>query len=101
MDQHFQNILVNPANTTLKVCDLGSAKRLIPGERNVSYICSRFYRAPELLLGSTNYSMAIDMWATGCVLAEMFTGQTFFDGRNNHEVMDDVMRVSPNENGFV
>merc|ERR1712038_1000687 len=41
-----QNLLVNPESHTLKICDFGSAKRLIRGEVNVSYICSRYYRAP-------------------------------------------------------
>ena len=48
-----QNLLVNPESHTLKICDFGSAKRLVKGEVNVSYICSRYYRAPELIFGGT------------------------------------------------
>ena len=60
-----QNLLVNPENQQLKLCDFGSAKALVRGEPNVSYICSRYYRAPELIFGSTDYSTAIDIWSEG------------------------------------
>lgn len=60
-----QNLLVNPENQQLKLCDFGSAKALVRGEPNVSYICSRYYRAPELIFGSTDYSTAIDIWSQG------------------------------------
>ncbi|KAK4381176.1 Shaggy-related protein kinase theta [Sesamum angolense] len=66
-----QNLLVNPHTHQLKLCDLGSAKMLVPGEPNISYICSRYYRAPELIFGATEYTTAIDMWSVGCVLAEL------------------------------
>ena len=52
-------------NQQLKLCDFGSAKALVRGEPNVSYICSRYYRAPELIFGSTDYSTAIDIWSQG------------------------------------
>jgi serine/threonine protein kinase len=54
-----QNLLVDSSRGVLKLCDFGSAKRLVAGEPNVSYICSRYYRAPELIFGATNYSCAI------------------------------------------
>jgi glycogen synthase kinase 3 beta len=47
-----QNILVDTSNHVLKMCDFGSAKQLVAGEDNVSYICSRYYRAPELIFGN-------------------------------------------------
>ena len=46
-----QNLLVDPVTQVLKLCDFGSAKCLVEGEPNVSYICSRYYRAPELIFG--------------------------------------------------
>ncbi|KAH9732827.1 Shaggy-related protein kinase theta [Citrus sinensis] len=70
-----QNLLVNPHTHQLKICDFGSAKMLVPGEPNISYICSRYYRAPELIFGATEYTTAIDMWSIGCVLAELLLGQ--------------------------
>ena len=54
-----QNILLDHVAGVLKLCDFGSAKELTPSVRSISYICSRYYRAPELLLGSENYSTAI------------------------------------------
>lgn len=51
-----QNVLVDNNSHLLKLCDFGSAKRLVVGEPNVAYICSRYYRAPELIFGNTNYS---------------------------------------------
>lgn len=54
-----QNLLLNPPTGVLKLCDFGSAKILIAGEPNVSYICSRYYRAPELIFGATNYTTNI------------------------------------------
>lgn len=47
----------------------------VPGEPNISYICSRYYRAPELIFGATEYTNAIDMWSGGCVMAELLLGQ--------------------------
>ena len=51
-----QNLLVDPSIHVLKLCDFGSAKKLVKGEPNVSYICSRYYRAPELIFGATVYT---------------------------------------------
>lgn len=54
-----QNLLLDPATGILKLCDFGSAKILVENEPNVSYICSRYYRAPELIFGATNYTPKI------------------------------------------
>ncbi|KER27815.1 hypothetical protein T265_05234 [Opisthorchis viverrini] len=54
-----QNLLINPESGILKICDFGSAKILSPTEANVSYICSRYYRAPELIFGATHYTVLI------------------------------------------
>uniref|UniRef100_A0A3P8TCH6 Glycogen synthase kinase 3 alpha a n=1 Tax=Amphiprion percula TaxID=161767 RepID=A0A3P8TCH6_AMPPE len=70
-----QNLLVDPETAILKLCDFGSAKQLVRGEPNVSYICSRYYRAPELIFGATDYTANIDIWSAGCVLAELGVDQ--------------------------
>jgi serine/threonine protein kinase len=49
---------------------------------NVSYISSRYYRAPELIFGATGYSFAIDIWSAGCTIAELFLGEPLFLGDN-------------------
>jgi mitogen-activated protein kinase 15 len=44
------------------------------------YVATRWYRAPEILLGSTNYTKAVDMWSVGCILGELVTGKAIFPG---------------------
>ena len=62
-----QNLLVNINTHALKLCDFGSAKTLVRGEPNISYICSRYYRAPELIFGATDYTCAIDVRLLACL----------------------------------
>lgn len=88
-----QNLLVNPDTQQLKLCDFGSAKVLVKGEPNVSYICSRYYRAPELIFGSTDYSTAIDVWSQGCVGAELLLGQPLFPGDSGVDQLVEIIKV--------
>jgi len=88
-----QNLLLNPATGVLKLCDFGSAKILIAGEPNVSYICSRYYRAPELIFGATNYTTNIDIWSTGCVMAELMLGQPLFPGESGIDQLVEIIKV--------
>ncbi len=88
-----QNVLVDPTSHILKFCDFGSAKRLIKGEPNVSYICSRYYRAPELIFGATEYTTAIDLWSTGCVIAELVLGQPIFPGESAVDQIVEIIKV--------
>ena len=80
-----QNILIDSQSYRLALCDFGSAKKLEPGEESIAYICSRYYRSPELILGVKDYGCEVDMWAAGCVFAEMFLGDPLFLGNNNKE----------------
>ena len=68
----------------MKICDFGSSKFIHKGKRTKStpYIVSRYYRAPELLLGSNTYQDKIDIFATGCIFAELFTLTPIFPGRS-------------------
>lgn len=77
----------------LKVCDFGSAKRLVKGEVNVSYICSRYYRAPELIFGATEYTNSIDVWSVGCVMAELLLGQPLFPGDSGVDQLVEIIKV--------
>lgn len=81
-----QNLLVDPTCHILKVCDFGSAKKIDTEDDkgSVSYICSRYYRAPELMFGSKNYNTSIDIWSAGCVIAEMLQGEPIFKGEMAH-----------------
>ncbi|KAG0292124.1 regulator of ime2 [Dissophora globulifera] len=88
-----QNLLLNPQTGILKLCDFGSAKILVAGEPNVSYICSRYYRAPELIFGATNYTTNIDVWSTGCVMAELMLGQPLFPGESGIDQLVEIIKV--------
>lgn len=57
-----------------------------------TYIQSRFYRSPEVILGHP-YSMAIDMWSLGCILAELYTGYPLFPGESEVEQIACIMEV--------
>jgi len=93
-----QNILINhhPEDDYLKfakICDFGSAKKLSSNEQNVSYICSRYYRAPELIFGSTNYTTKIDIWSIGCVFAELLIGQPLFPGESGIDQLVEIIKI--------
>ncbi|KAF2458065.1 putative Serine/threonine-protein kinase prp4 [Lineolata rhizophorae] len=83
------NVLVNDAHNLLKICDLGSAADA--SEADITpYLVSRFYRAPEIILGMP-YDFAIDMWSIGCTLYELYTGKILFTGRNNNQMLRSIM----------
>lgn len=90
-----QNLLVDATRGhTLKLCDFGSAARL--GNNRpalVAYICSRYYRAPELIFGATNYTTNVDLWSIGCVLAEMLRGKPLFPGENGVDQLVEIVKV--------
>jgi serine/threonine-protein kinase PRP4 len=82
------NLLVNEQRSMLKICDLGSAS---PASENeiTPYLVSRFYRAPEIILGIP-YDYAIDVWSIGCTLYELYTGKILFTGRNNNQMLRSI-----------
>ncbi|KAI9473735.1 MAG: kinase-like domain-containing protein [Benjaminiella poitrasii] len=85
------NILVSESRNTLKLCDLGSASDA--SDNTITpYLVSRFYRAPEIMLG-LHYDYAIDVWSSACTLYELFTGKILFPGRNNNQMLKHVMEV--------
>ncbi|TPR09923.1 Amino acid permease family protein [Aspergillus niger] len=83
------NLLVNEQRNILKVCDLGSASPATENEIT-PYLVSRFYRAPEIILGIP-YDHAIDVWSIGCTLFELYTGKILFTGRNNNQMLRSIM----------
>ncbi|KAL1745452.1 hypothetical protein HDZ31DRAFT_36383 [Schizophyllum fasciatum] len=86
-----ENVLLkHPAKSAIKVIDFGSS--CFEHEKIYTYIQSRFYRSPEVILGM-NYHMAIDMWSLGCILAELYTGFPIFPGENEQEQLSCIMEV--------
>lgn len=85
-----ENILVE--DRVLKLADFGSAKELGEGPSS-SYICSRWWRAPELVLGATRYTVRVDWWSCGCVVAEMMLGRPFFMGKSSWGQMYELVRA--------
>lgn len=111
-----QNVLLkHPSKSYIKVIDFGSS--CLENEKVYTYIQSRFYRSPEVILGNvtaclwyTNrsriicffnirlctgltYNTAIDMWSLGCILAELFTGYPLFPGENEQEQLACIMEI--------
>ncbi|BBM99085.1 dual specificity tyrosine-phosphorylation-regulated kinase 2/3/4 [Marchantia polymorpha subsp. ruderalis] len=86
-----ENILLqHPAMSKIKVIDFGSS--CFCNERIYTYIQSRFYRSPEVILG-LSYDMMIDIWSLGCILAELFTGYPLFPGENEVEQLACMMEI--------
>lgn len=76
-----ENILLTE-DGIIKICDFGSAKVLDDeGSLNTPYIVSRYYRAPELILACSDYTNKIDIWAIGCIFAELLTLRPLFPGK--------------------
>jgi len=92
-----ENLLLGEARAVgtvraMKIADFGSAKPL-SGNPSTSYICARWWRAPELVVGCTTYGSAVDWWSAGCVLAEMMTGRPLFPGSSTLGQLDAIMNV--------
>ena len=103
------NILVN-SECDLRVCDFGLARGLEnessgkqDAEGNVlepqeeefmtEYVVTRWYRAPEILLGSRDYKKSVDIWSVGCVFAEMLARRALFPGENSLDQVTRIMKV--------
>jgi len=74
----------------IKIIDFGSS--CFKERRIYTYIQSRFYRSPEVILG-LEYTCAIDMWSLGCILFEMYTGDPLFPGESEQEQMQLIMEI--------
>ncbi|KAJ8663678.1 hypothetical protein O0I10_000926 [Lichtheimia ornata] len=86
-----ENILLkHPTKSTIKVIDFGSS--CLETERVYTYIQSRFYRAPEVILGIA-YGTPIDMWSLGCIIAELYTGIPIFPGESEQDQLACIMEI--------
>jgi len=86
-----ENILLRErGRSAIKVVDFGSS--CYEHQRLYTYIQSRFYRSPEVILGLP-YTTAIDMWSFGCILAELHTGYPLFPGENETDQLSCIMEI--------
>jgi|TARA_B110000208_G_C11694007_1_gene403407 mitogen-activated protein kinase 1/3 len=77
------NLLLN-SNCDLKVCDFGLARGIDDrtSQDLTEYVVTRWYRAPEIMLSEDDYSMAVDLWSCGCILAELLGRKPIFPGED-------------------
>ncbi|KAB2051287.1 hypothetical protein ES319_A12G045600v1 [Gossypium barbadense] len=94
------NLLID-YNGNLKIGDFGLATLFRPNQKQTltSRVVTLWYRPPELLLGSTDYGVAVDLWSSGCILAELFAGKPIMPGRTEVEQMHKIFKLcgSPSE----
>ena len=79
------------------LCDFGFARSLpLNNSPLTDYVATRWYRAPELLLGSTSYGREVDLWAIGCIMGELTDGQPLFPGESDIDQLYIIqVRTSP------
>ncbi|KAL0697514.1 hypothetical protein Bca4012_053636 [Brassica carinata] len=94
------NLLLD-SNNNLKIGDFGLANFYGSHQKEplTSRVVTLWYRPPELLFGSTDYGIAVDMWSTGCILAELFHGKAIMPGRTEVEQLHKIFKLcgSPSE----
>lgn len=96
-----ENILVNPGTDTIKICDFGFCRFLhegyegpkLKGRNMTAYVATRWYRAPENLLGYSEYGAEMDMWAVGCLIAELNSGDPLFPGSNEIDMVQMIQKL--------
>ncbi|ETW37060.1 CMGC/GSK protein kinase [Plasmodium falciparum Tanzania (2000708)] len=87
----------------IKLCDFNTSIKLKENYKYFSYVCSRYYRAPELLFGSNYYSQAIDTWSIGCVMGELLLGKPLFLGECASDQLVEIIKIlgTPNDEDFL
>lgn len=89
-DLEPQNLLID-SNGRLKLADFGLARAFgVPANTFSTEVVTLWYRAPDVLLRLKAYTTSIDMWSSGCVMAEMYTGRPLFTGSTNE---DQLMQI--------
>lgn len=88
-----QNLLVRK-DGALKLADFGLARGIgVPIKNLTNEVVTLWYRPPDVLLGSTNYSTSIDVWSVGCIFAEMINGRAFFMGTSEADQIKRIFRI--------
>ena len=95
------NILIN-SDSLIKVCDFGLARSVmsLTGKDIImtDYVATRWYRAPEVLLGSTKYNTQADMWSVGCIFGELLNGTPMFPGTSTLSQLNKILEVTGKPN---
>lgn len=92
------NILVT-IQGVLKICDFGLARGIHPkyfkqkATPITNYVATRWYRAPELMLSNKKYSKGVDLWAVGCILAELYGRRPLFIGKDQMEQINEIVKI--------
>lgn len=100
-DMKPSNVLLN-SDCHVKICDFGLARSVAgDDEKNVltEYVATRWYRAPEILLGSTRYTKGVDMWSIGCILGELLGGQPLFPGESTMNQLERIIEFTGKPSG--
>ena len=84
-----ENMMYN--NNNIKIIDFGLAREIRSRPPYTDYISTRWYRPPELLVRSTNYSSPIDIWAAGCIMAELYMLNPIFCGNSELDQLNKIM----------
>ncbi|XP_075151601.1 uncharacterized protein LOC142225670 isoform X2 [Haematobia irritans] len=86
----------------IKIADFGLAREIRSRPPFTDYVSTRWYRAPEVLLHSTNYGSSIDMWAMGCIMAELYTFRPLFPGSSEVDQLYKICSVlgTPDKNDW-
>jgi p38 MAP kinase len=79
-------------NALAKICDFGLAR--IQDPQMTGYVSTRYYRAPEIMLTWQKYDVAVDIWSTGCIFAEMLEGKPLFPGKDREHDHFQQFRLS-------
>ena len=101
-DMKPQNLLLNRQGL-IKICDFGLARAFTIPLRNYTHeVVTLWYRAPEILFGSQLYSLPVDIWSTGCIIAEMITKKPLFPGDSEIDELFSIFKIlgTPTEDNF-
>jgi mitogen-activated protein kinase 15 len=97
-DTKPSNILLN-SDCHVRICDFGLARSIHQNGSHTNpvltdYVATRWYRAPEILLGSNSYTKGVDIWSVGCILGELLNGKPVFPGASTMNQLDRIMEVT-------
>jgi len=96
------NLLLN-SDCHVKLCDFGLCRSVAqsagPSPVLTDYVATRWYRAPEILLGSTRYTKGVDIWSIGCILGEMVSNRPIFPGNSTMNQLEKIIEVTGRPKG--